>query len=57
MSSSQIINNLESRIKYLKSKFHPELGDHPHISGLQEAIRLIKSMKETKNIDPYLQTR
>lgn len=57
MNYSKAILNIQSRINTLKKEWHPELGEHPHIIGLREAIRILESIKLTNSIDPYLQTK
>ncbi len=57
MSSKKIIENIYSRIRQLESRSDGEIWIESQIDGLHEAIRIINSLEETKNIDWTLQTR
>lgn len=56
MSSQQIIDNLQARIRQLEKRSNGTWYE-PEIDGLQEAVRIIKSLEESEKIDPFLQTR
>lgn len=56
MNYSKAILNIQSRINTLEKEYKL-VGQHPNISGLREAIRILKSIDQTRFVDPYLQTR